>query len=308
MSVITKLSAVPNRLEQFWLYLAVNAPKGMPKPALEHLFSPPSLGKGGDGEGGDAGGNIFNAVLSESQALGFVAQAEKDYAIVPLLPPDGKGSLEQKRQWFFEELRRIVTTPVEAKEKKQEDVALALAWVALQSPDQPISFGATQSGRIDSAFHHNETHFGLNTTARIQQCYYWARYLGLCTFSVGKDGKPSVVPDSTAAVRSLLPAIFGDTHELTASMFLSLLGNHCPVLERGEARRNLLSLALRPQGFPKDDELSGGTGLALLRLEAKGVIELDDRSDALEPCMITVCSCERRFSHIRLGGGGRGNA
>jgi len=308
MSVIKTWEAVPNRLEQFWLYLAVNAPKGLPKSDLEQLFSPPSLGKAGEGGEREAGGNIFTAVLSELQALGFVKRIkEDDDSIVPFLPPDGKKSLEQKRQWFYEELRRILTTPGEAQEKGQDDVPLALAWVTLQSPDQPIFMGVPKSVEIRSAFPDNENMFGLNTDASLRQCYYWARYLGLCIFSAGKDGQ-ILVPDSTAAVRSLLPAIFAGESQLAASVFLSRLGGFCPVLERGEARRIILSQAARPGDFPGEDELSGSTSLAMLRLEAKGVIGLDDRSDAIETCMIDLCSHKRRFSHVRMERKSHGNA
>lgn len=307
MSVISTWEAVPSRLEQFWLYLAINAPKGLPKSELEHLFSPPSLGKSGDTEGGEAGGNIFNGVLGELKSLGFVEQVEKDDSVVPLLPPDEKKKPEQKRQWFFEELRRIVTTPDEAKEKKQDMVPLALAWIALQSPDQPIPFGVAKSVEIISAFPHNEKMFGLNTDASLRQCYFWARYLGLCTFSAGK-GKEILVPDATAVVRSLLPAIFADTRQLPADDFLSRLGVLCPVLERGEARKIVLSQAAQPENFPGEDELAGSSSLAMLRLEIEGLISLDDQSDARKPCILDLCTHKRRFSHVRLEGKAYGNA
>lgn len=313
MSVITTWEAVPNRLEQFWLYLVDKAPNGMAVSDLAYRFSPPSLGKRGGDEDTEAGGNIFEKILPELLALGFVERRKEDDLIIPQLPSDNKKESKHKKQWFIDRLRRLLMTPEEAKERGQDDVPLALAWVALQSPIQPIPFGEARSVEIGSAFPGNENFFRLNTDASLRQCYYWARYLGLATVSVRlerKGGKmvytQTTVPDPTVLLRSMLSAIFEDETELTSSAFLNRLGRRCPVLERGEARRIILSQAARADDFPGDDELSEGTSLAMLRLQSEGLIAVDDRSDARELGIICLGSYKQRFSHVRLEGGNHG--
>jgi hypothetical protein len=311
VSVISTWEAVPNRLEQFWLYLVNAAPKGLPKSELAHLFSPPSLGMAQNDGDEEAGGNIFSAVLQESKALGLVELRETDGAIIPLLPPLEHKNTQHKIQWFRNRLRSLLTTPEKSNEKGQDDVPLALAWLALQSPLHPFFFGKSLSVEIESAFPGIKDAFKLNKTANLQQCYYWARYLGLCTFSVQQDrgdGRLTsmriILPDPTVAIRSLLPIIFDGKTELTASEFLNRLGSICPVLERGEARKIILSKAAHPGDYPKDDELSEGTSLAMLRLEEQNTFSLGDHADALEPCMIIVGGHKKRFSHVRWEGGG----
>lgn len=315
MTVISTWEAVPNRLEQFWLYLVEAVPDGVAVDDLTHRFSPPTLGNTSTDDS-EAGGNIFSGVLQESQALGLVERRKgEDDRVVPLLPPRDTAREEQKVQWFMEQLRRVLTTPEEAEARGQADVPLALAWLALQSPLTPLIFGETKGVEITSAFPQNKNVLGLKLRSSLDQCYYWGRYLGFCTISaqqIRKDGKKNstriIVPDPTVAIRSLLPAIFVGERELTADVFLDRLGELCPILERGTARKIVVSQAANPEDFPGKDELSGGTSLAMLRLEAEGAIAMDDRADAKTPCLLNLGDNNRRFSHVRLTGGSRGVA
>jgi len=315
MTVISTWEAVPNRLEQFWLYLVEAAPDGVALDDLTHRFSPPSLPNASTDDS-EAGGNIFSGVLQESQALGLVERRKGETdRIVPLLLPPDRAREEQKAQWFMEQLRRVLTTPEEAEARGQTDVPLALAWLALQSPLYPLIFSETKGLEIKNAFPMNENVLGLNNQASLAQCYYWARYLGFCTITAQqtrKDGRRSstriIVPDPTVAIRSLLPAIFAGERELTADEFLDRLGGQCPILERGAARKIVVSQAASPGDFPGKDEFSGGTSLAMLRLEAERAIVMDDLSDAKTPCLLNLGTNKRRFSHVRLAGGSHGVA
>lgn len=318
MSVITTWEATPNRLEQLWFYLLNSTQKGIAKPELAHIFSPPSLaGRGGDMGESEAGGNIFNAVLLESQTLGIIRRTSKEDGdrVTAVHPPAEAKRAEQKKQWFVDHMLELLTKPDEALRVGQEDVPFALAWLTLQSPTRPMIFGETKGVEIKNDFPKNENVFRLNASASLAQCYYWARYLGLCSVSAQQDfsgGRKAtrriVIPDPTIALRHFLPSIFNSKSELTASVFLDQLGRHCPVLERGEARKIVLSQAATPENYPSHDEVSEGTSLALLRLEADQLIAMDDHSDADNPCMLNLGSTKRRFSHIRLAGGRHGVA
>lgn len=312
MSVISSVEAVPNRLEQLWLYLTEHATKGISEEELKHTFSPPSLGKRNEDGESEAGGNIYSSVLRESLAIGLAIRDETKRKIFPGMTPTVKTS---PNTWLTNQLRQKLTSPEAASELDQGDVPYALAWLSLLPPQIPVVFSDSRALDIKRDFPKNDRGFGITNNNNLHQCYYWGRFLGLANISfkyTTSSGKKitqrTVIPDPTCAIHSLLPTIFSGEKELTASTFLDRLGQSCPVLERGEARKFVISQAAYPEAFPSDDELSGGTSLAMLRLEAEKVITLEDRSDAQNPCMMAPGATKPRFSHIRLEGGNHSDA
>lgn len=313
MSVISTWEAVPSRVEQLWRFLADAGEKGVPEDRLAFFFSPPSMDK--EEETAQAGGNIHTGVLAESLKLGLLERIEDgvgDRIKVAVSPPKGIKK-SQVGSWFVDHLRWLLTSPEEAVAKNQDQVPLALAWFTLQSPLFPLPFSKNLAHKLKDEFPENDNGLGLKDNASLQQGFYWARYLGLCTFiAQPKRGSSSgaeriVVPDPTRALRRLVPVVFEDETELPALEFLDRLGELCPILEHGEARRQLMKQASDPSRFPSLDTVSPATSLALARLKEEGIIAITANDDAPNPCIQSINGTEKSsFSHVSYKGGRNG--
>lgn len=304
MSVVTSLTVVPNRVVQMWRYLLRFDSIGLSKDDLAHAFSPPGVGKSSQ-EDDAAGGDIFKEVLKESVALGLVSKmelGELESYVAGVEPPTTGISEAKLMIWIKDYLLEMLSTPGKARSHGQENLPLSLTWLLLQDPITPLKWGESHRSKIDEMFPNHEA-FDLTVHARFQNFIYWAWYLGLCTV-VGDSSAKLIIPDPTQAIFRLLPHIFSDQQECSGVEFLDRLGQLCPVLEHGEARNELEGLVDSQIMFPKSDALSKSTSLAVLRLEARGLLQLLDVSDAHQTVILSLNpENSKRISHVRYLGG-----
>ncbi len=121
----------------------------------------------------------------------------------------------------------------------------------------------------------------------------WAGFLGF----MWSTPRPMINP--AAAIRWVLPSLFGAQPTLTQDQFLGRLAARLPVLDGGSYRELVeRSIGAAPR-TPKENDLSISLSAALLQLEASGALRLEARSDAPTRTMTGRRGIElRSFSHV----------
>lgn len=284
MSVLVNVNATPNRVEIVYRYLLSRPGAGEAEDILRAELTPPALaGRRGDGavetQAEDAAGGgssaITSSVLIEARKLGVIETGEADQVRVPApLRAAGDGLLAH--------LEAVLLDPAQAGPAGQEDFARALSWLLEQDPAEPINFGENLRPRVEDEFGPEVNAFGLTNYSRLQNLYYWARYLGYA-WRLETPGNPAaVLPDPSDALARHLPEFFAERDELPIRDLVRAWAGPCPVLESGAARGEILERQ-RAERRRSDTHLSISTSLALTRLERRGLIQLVQpklRSDA----------------------------
>jgi hypothetical protein len=128
----------------------------------------------------------------------------------------------------------------------------------------------------------------------------WARFLG---FGTASDA--AFLIDPTVAVREELPAIFSESRQLTADLFMKELASRLPVFDFGKYRE-LIEATLDEGRWrrPPEGHLSMSLSLALRRLDLDNTIRLITQSDAGQG--FALCGQQYRtwdrFTHIEFKG------
>ncbi len=125
----------------------------------------------------------------------------------------------------------------------------------------------------------------------------WGKFLGFLSNTYGLAIDPSL------AVRDVTPDIFraADTNSFVASVFVERLSATLPVLDGGRYRVAVEGMMDEQHWVrPPAHVLSSSLSLALVRLEAEGVIRLELLSDSAD---VIELSDEKhtRVSHVLLG-------
>lgn len=129
---------------------------------------------------------------------------------------------------------------------------------------------------------------------------FWARYLG---FATGEGRKFFI--DPTAAIRNVLPQIFGKSTSMPAEGFLAELADRLPVLDGGAYRLEVENnLEKNEWRAPSARHLSISLSFALRRLKLDQQIELESKADAAGASILTgrQYSSLESFTHVRLVG------
>lgn len=266
MSVISVLEATPNRIAIVHRFLRTQN-KPMAERMLLQLLSPPELRKNANqvGEEEERPTTLASNVLAECKVLGLVVDAgDGEVCLAEGVPEDIRAFLE----------RRLLD-PEEAKQYRQDSVPYAFAWFLCQHPATPLSLKENQKDRVERDT--GGKTLDLSNASRFQQFGYWVQYLGL-GWRISGPGGDRLVPDPTEALMRHLPAVLKDgegaIHEV-----MEKLGKQLPVLETGAVRTEVEAwLPQEKQRAPGD--LSPSTSLALLRLQRRGVLAIEARSDA----------------------------
>jgi hypothetical protein len=116
---------------------------------------------------------------------------------------------------------------------------------------------------------------------------------------VGLSGTDCIVPDPTRAIVAGFAKIFQDSNELPAGRFAKRIGEVFSVLEGGTVRAALESRMLAPPR--KEGHFSPATSVALKRLELRGVLKMQELSDA-ETWVIDLPNAPQRVSSVALVG------
>lgn len=293
MSVVTTVEAVPNRLRLIFHYFCAKT-QAESLERIENLMSPPALRHGSDAGDGDNPAAMFRNILREAYALKMVEESDGKLRFVGTL-------LDKRRQdidtLFIDWVEPRLLSPGVNADCQQENVAPAFAWLLMQSPMRPMSFGDNYAGLIREQLNDIADVFDLTNKERFQNLAYWARYLGYCTLI----GNRAVVADPTGALVRWLPRVFANENEMTIDNLMRELALKIPVLEEGSVRRHLDDLATdAPRYDPR--RLSQSTSLALKRLAERGRIAFKDLSDA-QNRILDLGDRTQRVSHVVLQGG-----
>lgn len=290
MSIVTVAEAVPNRLLTIYATLLARS-NGETRERLKAQMVPPSLRGGRDNQSTA----VFDNSLREARAVGLVTE-DGDNLIVPTnARPESSQSEEEA---FRARILRVLCDDALANDTGQSNVAPAMAWLLMQNPLRPVPWSENPLPMLTRQLS-GGVNFDLGNASRLQTLAYWARHLGFARL-VGA-GQVYIVPDPHDAISRLLPDVFDDDVALRASEFRKRLAAHCPVLEDGAVRNRVEQQAREDIVRSNPQRLSRSTSLALLRLEACGRIELEQRSDA-EVGILDLGTSERRFSHVVLKG------
>lgn len=274
MNIASKSTATPNRVEMLLDFIK-SENKQYTKKELQELFSPQS-------------DSVFKDNFSVLESLGLIV-IEDD--IVKLKVSPNKRSMQEiiKNSIFNDEFMY------------KDNFVYSLAWFLVQNSEsiEGLEWSGQVNNRILKDLQENFGELDLTSNAPWQNFFYWSNYLG---FSNKQDigGKTYIFPDPTDAIFNELKFIFTDSKELKIKEFLTNLAKVIPVSEFGTARKKILD-AIREGLALSDNQLSFATSLALLRLEERKLIKLEQKSDA--DSMTLKNSHENRIiSHIKYIG------
>ena len=174
-------------------------------------------------------------------------------------------------------------------------VAFALAWLLSRQPGLDLEWNGEYTPLMLAEMEGDEV-YDLTNASRCAMLAYWARFLGYAE-GLQWGGKTLVVPDPTEAIARRLNAVFGHDATLPVALFFDRLATHCPVLEGGSVR---IAIDARLRRKRERYALSPATSLALLRLEKRGLLKLETRSDAEVWLVDLMYEAPRRLSHMDL--------
>ena len=289
MSVITSLAATPNRIKIVWAYVGNMEPSGVSSEDLLTVLAPPALRQGqAQEEETSSGTTMGDSVIIEMRNLELLERAENGN----LTAMSGSPGFDERELRACMECRLL--HPVNAGKYRQRSFPLALAWLLIQSPYDPLEWGQNYREQVISDCGQSTESFELTNLARWQQFVYWARYLGFAWRL--QAGANAVIPDPTAAIARHLPATSAAHGLSSISGVMSEIADLLPVLEggtaRGEVEPRLPTHRQRPEGH-----LSQSTSFALERLERRGQVRLERLADA-DPVNLDLRSGLRPISHI----------
>jgi len=288
MSVITTVEAVPNRIRLFFDVMS-EKPKGEDAEKLEAQLAPGVLRtKESAPEGEDQSpAAVYRNPLREATKLQVVTERDRKL-FGPDMPKGGSDFLD----WVEPRLLK----KEEATKYEQSLVPYSVAWLLMQSPLKPLPFAQNYKTQIEKDYGSGYDSFDLTSKERFQNLAYWTRYLGYSAFMTDR----SVVCDPTVALRRKLPVIFANNEELRVADFFGALAEEVSVFEGGSVREELESALAKVRGARVDQRLSQSTSLALVRLEAEGVLQLRELSDAAVK-ILDLGDGQRRVSHLGRG-------
>ncbi len=278
MSVISNLTAMPNRIEIVYRYLGICEDIGMSKDDLKQALCPPALGSG-----------IADDVINEANRLGIIEATSDGYYRL------SRELRKTPALNFLEWLEARLLDPVQAEKVGQANFPDALAWLLEQDPAEPFEFGDNISGLITAQCGADVGAFELSNRARSQNFVYWAQFLGY-TWRLRVGNTEVVMPDPTRAIERHLSHLLAQTGELLIEELLDAWASRSPVLEGGSVRQKIIKLC--SSDVLRDPKiLSHSTSMALLRLEKRGIIKLERRADALAYTLNTKPN-PRPISHV----------
>ena len=272
MSLISKPTASPNRIEMLVEFLKTNNKK-YTKKDLELMFSPDS-------------GSVFKEVYSVVEMLNLLVIKED---IV-------YHNIENKKIKNKEIIKRSLFN---IEDTKNYSFNVSLAWLLVQNPKELISFKDNVGNRFlrDLTEQIPDTEFTNN--ARFQHFVYWCEYLGFVN-KISISGETYISPDPTQAIKNELELNFKKGESIPVKDFFVKLSSFIPMLEYGVIREKVNSMLRDGLSLPSDT-LSYSTSLAIIRLEQQKIISMESKSDA-EVVTLLDGTNNKRISHIKYLG------
>lgn len=272
MSVVTSVTAVPNRMVIVWRYVLVVGRSGIEEGELARLLRPPSLQRRHADSDEVPSGAMVSEVLGEMRALGLIERSDNGKVILTAAAPDGD------EDTFLAFVEQRLLHPQLAEKHGQGRVPGALAWFLAQDPAQPLTWGRNYQADVEADCGTEIGAFDLTDVARFQQFVYWLRYLGFA-WRLELQGVNVALPDPTAALARHLPVVASGKGRRPIQDVINELAQILPVLEGGVVRNEVES-RLPPDKQRPDGCLSRSTSFALERLESRGYLLLEQLADA----------------------------
>ena len=270
MSVISSLTATPNRLKIAIRFVSSCGSGGINEDLLQQTLLPAELARSQSGDDDPQGGSaVGDEVVRELRNLGMLVLG-------------GGGALtatsDLSHYTFVDLLQQKLLNPEEAEDHGQSAFPYALAWLLSRDPAKPLAWVDNYRGLVEQDCGPEGPSFELTNRARCNQFVYWAWFLGFA-WRLQIEGQNVVVPDPTRAIVRSLGQWEAKPGWLPIGEFLSRLAVDLPVLEEGTARKFIES-RIAPDRRRPDGHISHSTSYALRRLERSGQIEMQRMADA----------------------------
>lgn len=282
MSVISNVTVTPNRIEA--LLRLINHDGGStPTETLRGRFLIPALQTRGETD------STTPLVFNEARALGLITLANQVAQIT--LKDIARASV-------LEALERSLLWPEAAAEAGHRDFPFALAWMLTFDPLQPIPADISIAVSAETG-----QFLDMTSASRGEQMLHWTRYLGF-TRELAVGNVRHFLPDPSAALRRQLDAIFGGAVQLEANVFMRRWADVCPVIDGGEARRQVeewMRATNHANRMPPDDTISASASQALNHLDRSGEIELVSTGADHLKLSLALPGIMSAVSHIRRG-------
>lgn len=272
MSLISKPTASPNRIEMLVDFLKINNNK-YTKKDLELMFSPDS-------------GAVFKEVYSVVEMLDLLVIKE-DVVY---------HKIENKKNKSKEIIKRSLFN---VENTTNYNFNISLAWLLVQNQNELINFKDNVGNRFlrDLTDQISDTEFSNN--ARFQHFIYWCEYLGFVN-KISISGETYICPDPTHAIKNELELNFKKEERFSVKDFFMKLSKSLPVLEYGIIREKVNGILRDGLSLP-NGTLSYSTSLAITRLQQQKIIALESKSDAEVITLLDGVN-NKRISHIKYLG------
>ncbi|MDE2715750.1 MAG: protein DpdG [Chloroflexota bacterium] len=291
MSVISSLTATPNRLKITIRFVSSCGSSGIKQDLLQQTLLPAELARGQSGDEELQGGSaVGDEVVRELRNLGMLVLSDDDSLKV------SPGLIEYG---FVDFLQDKMLNPEEAEKHGQGALPKALAWLLSRDPARPLAWEDNYRGLVEQDCGPEGASFELTNRARCNQFVYWARFLGFA-WRLQIDRQNVVVPDPTKAIVRNLGQWEAKPGWLPIGEFLSRLAVDLPVLEEGIARKFVES-KIAPDGRRPDGHISRSTSYALRRLERSRQLKMQRMADA-QAMNLEFGSELRPVSHVNVAG------
>ena len=291
MSVVTSVTATPNRLYAVWELLD-GSPKGMTQTEIASQVTPPSLSRVRRDDDPDRQGAILPEVLSELRNLHVIESGDEGRFMLT----DQVRRMTSSQKFHF--LEDQIVQPRLADGNRQVRVCQALAWLLTRDPLDPLPW---QGGLRSEVEDDCGSPLDLTDEARSQQFIYWARHLGFAwrLRTARGSSREVVVVDPTEAVRRHLGRVASLVKQTPVAETLRLLAESLPLIDGGTARTEIDARLANPR---RPTTVSRSLSLAFLRLEQSSELRLENLSDA--PSMeLDDGTTARPVSHLTWIGG-----
>jgi hypothetical protein len=231
-------------------------------------------------ESGEAttGTTISSAIISEMENLELVVVSENGNLLLSTeLRPD-KGERQDWQSFLQPIMRQRLSENTWTERCKQQDVASSLSWLLAQNSFAPIAKTGKHTELLRTQLSEGDPIITtIGNDARFQNMLYWARYLGFAEW-LSLGNMDIIIPDPTRALVVYLPSIFSDRKDLSIGEFSARLAKICGLFEGGTVREDVEQRSIMEPR--QKHHFSTSTSLALMRLAERGLIALQDESDA----------------------------
>jgi hypothetical protein len=282
MSVISVLTAMPNRISIAYDFLSSHPDSTFKKVELINLLSPISSSVNEEGE--DKGKKIADGVMSEMIRLELINVDENGMIKVPKYSSSLRDELYKK---LFDPNKYEIVY-------KQGDLVDGATWLLCQDPFTPIQKSAKHAELLREQLPEgDELINSYRGDSRFQNLAYWTRYLGLSEWT-SLGGIDYIIPDPSKVILNYLPQIFSKKKDLHVDIFLQKLRELCPLFEGGSIRDKIENRILKKRD---PSHFSRSTSLSLQKLSMNKILNLNQESDA-KSWILDLGSDQKSISRI----------